>query len=185
MLAGLRTIGLPGTLLAASFNLLHVMEGDAPSRCPVVLLVDDDTETLDALRETLLAHLRHVEVLTCASAADALRVLRARPVDLLITDYNMPGMNGLDLLREADALAPKMPRMVMTAFPDLALALQAIEHGPMRNFITKPLDAHDVVLRVTRVLDEARAHRLRDEAYARSIHAMRELLDRGAGAALE
>lgn len=147
-------------------------------RRDVVLIVDDEQDILDALRDTLEAYLDHTDVLTALSGPEALVILRDHPVDLLITDYKMPGMTGIELLREVDAVAPRLPRIMVTAFPDLQLAIQAVNEGHIANFLTKPLDTQQVVQCVGSVLHEAKAVRLRSQAFASSLDAVRKELER-------
>lgn len=65
----------------------------------------------------------------------------------------MPGMNGLQFLERARQVAPDVPRMIMTAFPDLDVAIEAINEARIETFFTKPLDPDKVVKGVASVLE--------------------------------
>jgi len=123
----------------------------------VVLVVDDDPVSLESLKDILQASLPGVEAVTAASGADALRLLAVRRVDLIITDYRMPGMDGVAFLRAARAQAPDTPRVIITAFPELDAALRAINEAGVEAFLTKPF-APGTVIDVVRsiLLDAAR-----------------------------
>jgi CheY-like chemotaxis protein len=86
------------------------------SRSPAVLLVDDEANILSALRRCLRRE--GYEILTAGSAAEALALLRARDVDLIVSDQKMPGMSGLDLLREVAARFAGVRRVLLTGWPE-------------------------------------------------------------------
>jgi CheY-like chemotaxis protein len=109
---------------------------DRPS---TVLLVDDEADICESLKDYLEKMLPGVRVLTATSGAEALRLLQGQSVDLIITDYRMPGMDGLTFLDEASKVAPKVPRMMITAYPDLELALKAVNEHNVQKFVTKPV----------------------------------------------
>ncbi len=77
-----------------------------------VLIVDDEVNVLSSLERTL----RNEEyaVLTASSATEALDILQAKSVDLIISDLGMPGMNGLELLKIVKEKHPAVARIVLT-----------------------------------------------------------------------
>lgn len=81
----------------------------------VVLLVDDEDRILSALRRSLRRE-GH-ELLEAASGREALAVLRARRVDLVVSDHKMPGMTGLELIREIAVQWPETERLLLTGWP--------------------------------------------------------------------
>ncbi len=101
-----------------------------------VLVVDDERDVVDALRRALRDADR--EVLGCTRPADALEILARRPVDLVIADLDMPEMHGLELLRRIRRDHPDATRIVLTGRPDLDSALEAINHGEVHRYLTKP-----------------------------------------------
>ncbi len=118
-----------------------------------ILVVDDET----AQRDILGGFLRKqgYEVREAASGQAALTLLKAETVDLVLTDVKMPGMSGLDLLREARALNPELPVVVLTAYGTIADAVAAMHDGAV-DYLTKPVDLDSVVLRVRKVLEQQR-----------------------------
>jgi DNA-binding NtrC family response regulator len=102
-----------------------------------------------------------------------LRILGKDRVDLIVSDYKMPGMNGLEFLEKARQAAPQVPRIMMTAFPDLEIAIAAINDARIETFFTKPLDPDRILEVVRGTLAERRAKGQRDQALARALDAAR------------
>lgn len=100
-----------------------------------VLLVEDDTDLREAISVTLrLGGVAH-EAFECAE--DALAVIDPEAEQMLVTDFRLPGMNGLQLLAQARERHPQLPVVVMTAYADTQLAVQALKGGA-RDFLIKP-----------------------------------------------
>lgn len=134
-----------------------------------VLLVEDEPDVLHSLQELLERSLEGVEVRGVENGAAGLEALRKEPVDLIITDYKLPGMNGLEFLDEAAKLAPGVQRILITAFPDLKLAIRAINEASVEHFLTKPFQSRQVVNIVRAVLSERRERALRNQLLARAV----------------
>jgi response regulator RpfG family c-di-GMP phosphodiesterase len=117
--------------------------------------------------------IKGIRILTAEGGPPALKLLRAEPIDLIITDFKMPGMNGLEFLAEARKIVPKTPRILVTAFPDLELAIRAVNDAKIENFFTKPVEPTKVIDIVRAVLAERRAQELRDQSFARSLDTLR------------
>ena len=132
-----------------------------------VLVVDDEPDILEAIRAFLQGSLG-VDVVTADSGAAALEALRKTPVDLVLSDYRMPGMDGLAFLRQAEELLPDVPRVLMTAFPDMQLAISAVNEASVSRFLTKPVDPSDLGDLVSGLLSVARRRRLGEQAMLRS-----------------
>lgn len=131
-------------------------EQTSSTHTQTVLLVDDEEDILESLDALLFQSLKGIRILTARSGAGALHLLGTEHVDLILTDYRMPGMNGLEFLREALKVAPQVPRVLITAFPDMGLALKSIQEARIERFITKPLDparfpemVHELLSRTT------------------------------------
>ena len=114
-----------------------------------VLIVDDD----QAMCETLEADLgpRGFEVRTATTGSDALDALAAAEFDVVVTDLNMRGMNGLELCERIVANRPDVPVVVITAFGSLETAIAAIRAGAY-DFLTKPLELDALAVAVARAV---------------------------------
>jgi len=112
------------------------------------ILVIDDNETL---RDGVVQILRQQgHTLSSAAGGQAgLEALRLQPVDLVLTDYKMDGMNGLALMQAVKAQWPQTGVMVMTAFGTIDLAVDAMKAGAW-DFITKPFSREALTLKVSR-----------------------------------
>ena len=100
-----------------------------------VLLVEDDPDLREAIGVTLTLGKVPFQAFECAE--DALPLLSDETTELLVTDFRLPGMNGLQLLEEARRRNPLLPVVVMTAYADTQLAVQALKGGA-RDFLIKP-----------------------------------------------
>jgi adenylate cyclase len=138
-----------------------------------ILLVDDEVDILDSLRPVLEEAIEGVVVHTAESGAQALDILRAQRVDLILSDYKMPGMNGLDFLDQASRVQPGTPRILITAFPDVDIAIRAINEAGIEHFITKPFDTDKVIEQVRAALFKRRIDGLWKDSLAKSIDTLR------------
>ena len=129
-----------------------------------ILVVDDEPRVLDALEAVLAADFR---VLRAEGGEQALRLLPGADVAVIITDYRMPHMTGVELLRRSQDLAPDAVRIVLTAYTDVDSLMDAINTGRIYHFVPKPWDPNELLIIVRRAAERytlARDNaRLRDE----------------------
>jgi CheY-like chemotaxis protein len=128
------------------FRVLFPSPSPAPSKAPSAptpatsrgrLLVVDDEEIIRDVFKDLMG--RECEVLEASDAEEALTHLRRGPVDLLVTDKNLPGLSGLELARQARRMDPHSRVILMTGYPSLVTAQQALELG-LLDYLLKPFD---------------------------------------------
>jgi DNA-binding NtrC family response regulator len=115
-----------------------------------ILIVDDEPANLRALERLFR---EDYEVLTAGSGADALELLRQHDVALLITDQRMPGMTGIELLKNTASLRPRMVRIILTGYTDVEALVEAINCGQVYKYVTKPWNNGEVRLTVSRALE--------------------------------
>lgn len=107
------------------------------------ILVIDDDRSARLLLERVLAKAGH-EVVLAETAEDGLRQLGGGAFDLLITDKNLPGIDGLELLRQARQRNPTLQVILMTGFPSAETKSHAQGLG-VHSYVTKPFGVHDIV----------------------------------------
>jgi Nif-specific regulatory protein len=106
-----------------------------------ILVVDDEQDNLDAFRFNFR---KTFDILTATSGPEALQILAEKPVAVIVTDQRMPKMTGVELLREVRAKMPETVGIILTAFTDVDVLIEAINLGQVYRYITKPWDAQEV-----------------------------------------
>ncbi|HHH29305.1 MAG TPA: response regulator, partial [Polyangiaceae bacterium] len=111
-----------------------------------VLVVDDESDNLDAFRFAFRKSFR----LHYAEGADAaLATLADLEPAVIVADQRMPGMSGIELLREAKARYPDTYAILLTAYADLEVLIDAVNSGAVDRYVPKPWDSKElsVILR--------------------------------------
>lgn len=105
-----------------------------------VLTVDDEEDIRESIKQLLELSLDNLEVITASDGQYALEILESGEFDLILTDYKMPNMDGLEFLKRAMETHPEVPRLMLTAYPDPNLAARAVKEAGVGLFIAKPFD---------------------------------------------
>jgi len=114
-----------------------------------ILIVDDEKNYLLVLSAVLEEE--GYEVLTTASSLEALEILKASDVDLVLTDMKMPGMDGIELLEQIKNRDPELPVIMMTAHGTVDKAVEAMQKGAY-SYILKPFDNERLTLYVQKAI---------------------------------
>jgi CheY-like chemotaxis protein len=137
------TIGLaaPGVIRdvpppATVFRVLFPATDAPPQQRRRLLVVDDETIIRMVFRDLMG---KECEVIEAASGEEALDLLRQAPVDLIVTDKNLPGLSGLELAQQARRLYSNSRVILMTGYPSLVTTQQALELGVV-DYLLKPFD---------------------------------------------
>lgn len=138
-----------------------------------VLMVDDEPDILESMKMYLEGCLTGVTVETLASGEAALERLEACDYDLIMSDFRMGEVDGKAVLAHAQRLQPETPRIMVTAYPDLDLALDALNEGGVQRFLTKPVEPMKLVELVYDLLQEQRREQERQVAYKRALELLR------------
>jgi len=120
---------------------------------PVILIVDDEKNTREGLARALR---RSYDVLIAESGAAALSILSEKPVDVMLSDLRMPGMDGMTLMQRALAVSPQLVCILLTAYGNIETAVDAMRHGAT-DFLTKPVNLEQLEMVLQRVLRSRRA----------------------------
>lgn len=118
---------------------------------PRILLIDDHAIVRHGLASLLNSSLPGVQLGQAGDVESALALIQSEPWALVIADINLPGRSGLDLVRELGQTHPKLPVLVLSAFPESSFATRALQLGA-RGYITKSSAADELVGAVQRVL---------------------------------
>jgi DNA-binding NtrC family response regulator len=144
-----------------------------------IMIVDDDL----AFRVGTLALLEDhgFDATIATNGAEAVQKLSERQHDLVLSDLVMPGMNGIELLRQIKNAHPGMPVIMVTGFASIGTAVEAMRLGA-RDYVTKPCDNDELLIKIRRALEEQQKDRelrsLRDEV--RGVYGFGSLVGRNA-----
>ncbi len=120
-----------------------------------ILVVDDEKSLAYLIQEALEGLGEGYKVTPVFSAEDGFRALKREPVDLVITDFNLPGLNGLDLIRRLRRLTPQTYSIVMTAFSTATIKKDAQRLGALY-FLEKPFDINAIIALVKKIFSSPR-----------------------------
>ena len=126
---------------------------------PRILAVDDDALVLATL-ESLFGLETEYSVSVHSDPKEAITELERKPVDLIISDFLMPTMNGIDFLAQARRLQPDAARILLTGFADKQNAIRAINEAGIYHYLEKPWDNDHLLLLIRNALEESSLRRL-------------------------
>lgn len=113
-----------------------------------ILIVDDEKHQRDTLSDYLRSQ-KHT-VITSSGVEEAVQIMKSNIIDIVFTDFKMPGKSGLDLLREIKKINPDTQVVIMTAFGTIENAVLAMKEGAF-DYITKPIDLDEIDLLIKRI----------------------------------
>jgi two-component system, NtrC family, sensor kinase len=116
-----------------------------------ILCVDDEANVLKSIKRLLLDE--NYTILTAGSGEEGLEVLKRVRIQLIIADYRMPGMNGIEFLREVRRYWPDTIRIVLSGYADTASILAAINEGQIYKFIPKPWNDDELKVAILNALE--------------------------------
>ena len=117
----------------------------ASDRTPVLLIVDDEEMVLTSLRSFLMLETEY-ELLTFTSSTEALEAAKTQTIDLVVSDYLMPDMTGIELLLGLKKLQPYATRILLTGYADKENAIKAINEVGLYQYVEKPWDNNELKL---------------------------------------
>lgn len=123
-----------------------------------ILCVDDEHNVLRSLERIFIDD--DYEILTAGSGEEGLSLLAETPgVQVVISDYRMPGMNGIDFLKEVCNRWPDTVRIVLSGYADTAAVVSAINEGQIYKFIPKPWNDDELRVNIIKAIETFTLHR--------------------------
>ncbi len=118
---------------------------------PRILLVDDDPDILDVLEITLSEE--NYEILKAMDGEEAMRIIKTKPLDLVLLDYNIPKMNGLQVCTEVkkDILLRHLPIIIVTGKGEVSDKIGGIDYGA-DDYVVKPFEPKELSARIRMIL---------------------------------
>ncbi|MBI3447919.1 MAG: sigma-54-dependent Fis family transcriptional regulator [Acidobacteria bacterium] len=121
-----------------------------------ILIVEDEKLVRWSLKERLKKD--QYDVFEAENGAGGIEILGRETIDLIVLDYRLPDMTGLDVLRKTVAAHPEIPVILMTAYSSVDTAVEAIKLGAY-DYINKPFNHDEMVVTVARALESSRLRR--------------------------
>lgn len=148
----------------------------APESVPMdtatVLFVDDEESILRSLQRTLRKE--PYRVLTAGSGEQGLAILRANPVQLVVSDQRMPEMTGTQFLQQVQELSPQSVRVILSGYAEAHIIVEAINNGGIYRFIAKPWNDEELKTTLRQCLEH---FRIREENLRLSELSARQVRD--------
>ena len=110
-----------------------------------VMLVDDEKDFLETLCKRLLK--RKLDVISATGGLEAIAKLEETPVDVVVLDVRMPGMNGIETLKEIKRIKPSVEVLMLTAHADVQVAMEGMELGAF-DYLMKPMEIDDLLYKL-------------------------------------
>ncbi len=132
-----------------------------------ILIADDESMIRDSIAEFLRSEGHDTQ--TASDGNEALQLIQSSNIDILISDVKMPGMNGIELMKQVNNYSTDTLVILMTAFASVETAVQALRSGAA-DYMLKPLDFDELSMRINALIE--RKSLIRENKY------MREVIDR-------
>src|SRR5688500_12220032 len=118
------------------------------------ILCIDDEPAVGVILEHALSRAGHRPIIV-SGVEEAMRVVARSPIDLIIADYRMPGLTGLDLVAQLEKEGYRIPVIIMTGYSSIEHAVMSIKSGAI-DYLTKPIQAETLEIAVRQALEVVR-----------------------------
>lgn len=150
-------------------------EAPEEQRQPQILFVDDERAILSSLRR--LFRSSNYEIHVACSGAEGIELLEKNDIDLVVSDMQMPKMDGAALLSIVAERWPSTERMLLTGHSDLSSAIEAINQGKISRYLTKPWDDSEIATCVEQALQKKRLVEEKERLERLTVKQNEELLE--------
>ncbi|MFC2169995.1 response regulator [Acidobacteriota bacterium] len=147
-----------------------------PKERQTILILDDEEMVLTSLSSFLSLETNY-QIKTFTSVKKALEYVRNERVDLVVSDYIMPEMDGITFLSKVREIKPEVPRIILTGYADKENAIKAINHVGLFQYIEKPWDNDDILIIFRNGLEKQKLMNRLDEKIKEINDAYDELKD--------
>ncbi len=120
---------------------------------PAIVIVDDEEIVLTSLNSFLSLETEY-NVVTFESPKKALEYIAENSINLVVSDYLMPDMNGIEFLSKVRAMKPNVPRIILTGYADKENAIKAINEVGLYQYIEKPWSNDDLLIVIRNGLEK-------------------------------
>ncbi len=117
-----------------------------------ILFVDDEQNVLNAIKRVFIDE--NYAVLGASSGSEGLALFDKHQIQVVVSDYRMPGMNGIEFLSEVNKRWPETVKIVLSGFADISTIVTAVNEGQIYKFIPKPWNDDDLKLTISNALDK-------------------------------
>ena len=117
-----------------------------------ILLLDDEKNILNSLKRLLRRE--PYNLLLANTAAEGIKLLNETEAQIIISDYRMPGKNGIEFLKEVKKICPESIRMVLSGYADIDAIIKAVNEGEIYKFLTKPWNDEELKITVKRAIEQ-------------------------------
>ncbi len=139
---------------------------------PQILMVDDEIQILNILNKVLG---RRYRVRASESPREALAMLQDSPADIIISDEKMPGMSGIEFLKEAGRLVPGAKKILLTGAFDIDSVIASINEAEIDFFLSKPLRLEEITQAIEKLWNNRLLEKERDALYTQNEEIVHEL----------
>jgi two-component system NtrC family sensor kinase len=116
-----------------------------------ILCVDDEPNVLSSLRRLFMDE--QYTILTATSASEGLELLGQNNIQIVISDYRMPNMNGVEFLKEVRTQWPDTVRIVLSGYADAASVVSAVNEGQIYKFVPKPWNDDELKILISHAIE--------------------------------
>lgn len=141
-------------MVAVSLSKLHCPLTEKTPMTEKILIVEDELNLRKLL--SIILSQEHDQVITVDNAEEAMCIIQQQPIDLILMDNRLPGMSGLEALKQIKEADPDIFIILMTAYAGVDTAVEALKHGAI-DYIVKPFDLNDLKALVKRTLEFGKA----------------------------
>ncbi|WP_407425910.1 response regulator [Arcticibacter sp.] len=122
-----------------------------PEKKITILYVDDEENNLYSFKATFRMKYK---VLIALSGDEALEIMKAKPVHIIITDQRMPNMTGVEFLEKVIEMFPDPIRILLTGYADMGAVVDAVNKGKIFHYLAKPWNEEELDLTITRAFEK-------------------------------